>query len=1412
MNWTAILLTVLPLLTLQAEDALILHLPFDGGLGTKVLAKGKPKFVPGKHGQAISLKNGAHLVVPLPKDLPDSPFSFSFWIQPGWHPEDSLPHPILEIPAAPRTADGIGWAPLQIFISKGWSETISPNYFYGVNHPHVVIQKSRPGRWMHMAVVFNQKEGYTASYVDGEGSRRPHKPEQGFNFGRKEAWLGSRIDGKGKGEFVLDDFRIYRRALQPADLEAVAGAKFPPPRDYSLLGAEVDPARVVETPHRKCAKPYAGGKTRVLFVSEGVKAREVFELAQRLEIEPLVVTGPAITKHNMTNPESFYAMGAKVESILKEEQVDCVIIAAFGWNLFKQTTRDAILDYVRKGGGLLFSAPRCIGTPGPGPGISTNLGPIWIGWKGTPEGKPVESLIGRLNRDDEEYLTAGVPWKALKMFQVHLARQEPASLFRGGTVGKGRILVYDLHIGGSTLSSLTPGIAYLPPLDPFDYDYAVGVAARAVLWASGKDSPVRIRKVEFGSYIFFRKLHPGFLGDWAVEMENRGEQPVRVRVEFSNRNRGPDAPFEAARDVTLKPGKTRIAFRQTLDRLGTNFADVRMLRDGKVADWRTGLAEVHSMNPRLETLSADSRAWNHGEAPEVKATIILKDYGNQRPEPGELRWRLFDAWQREVARGRKVVGFNRYDDHPARLSWALPPLDSRSLAYVVSADLHQRGKLKDQKSLKLLCRRRGVNDFVLYSWGGGHNLTTSLATQVMRDRYGLTCIGVQTGGNPVGESLIRQLEWSNRMNLRPWIHAAFLGGRPDKDHIRQPDTSDPEYRLGLDQKLRAVAAASQDYSPLFYSLGDETIIGPREAQPTAAEQEAFLTFLMAKYKKIEALNKVWHSEYKKWKEVVIPSSDVLRIDKVENRKLKTELWAFRNTQFAGLIGVGVDAARSVDRGAAVGIEGIFGLNHAWGAFNYWKVARKSSFMGQYTLGRELDIVRSFQRPGDLLGCWYNYSSLNEGYSRYGPWHTLLRGLKAFGWYTTFEGSRYTALNPDFSPFDHFRWTWQELEPIMHGLGKLVLHLERDDPGVYLLYEHRNLNRHSPWYHAMLIMTMLLEDMGIQYNFISKDQVAAGALARGEVKLLVLTGQWVMTRKVAAGIRSWVQGGGKVFCDVPPAVADGFERYEKRLLDDIFVDLSKTPGDTFPLNQNEQQGLAIRFRSVGKGRTLLMGDYPKQYMSERYKMLGNIIRAGVSSAIESLGVQPAFQCRTPDGRFSPVTVTCFRDGVNRYVGLQRDYKVPDASPIEYEITGPEEAHIYDARHGKYLGKASSARLILKTAEGRLLSFLPYRATDIRLEGLKPIHRAGDSIRLKLILESDGRPEGVGVFRLDVSGPDGKRFQALSGKILHRAGIAEENIQIAWNDPVGKYTLRVTDIATGVAKEIQFEVSPARSDPL
>jgi len=518
--------------------------------------------------------------------------------------------------------------------------------------------------------------------------------------------------------------------------------------------------------------------------------------------------------------------------------------------------------------------------------------------------------------------------------------------------------------------------------------------------------------------------------------------------------------------------------------------------------------------------------------------------------------------------------------------------------------------------------------------------------------------------------------------------------------------------------------------------------------------------------------------------------------------------SFRNTLFADTIGGCVRAVRSVAPDAKVGTEGIFGLQHAWGAFDYWKVMQQATMMGQYALGRELDMVRSFQKPGDLISCWYNYTFLDRGYCLYGPWHTMLRGVTAFGWYTSYEGSKYSALNPDFTTFDHFTWTWEELEPILGGIGKLVVGLERDDPGVYLLYEHRNLHRTSTHYHAMLVMTTLLEDLGVSCNWISSDQVARGDLHPDKVKVLVLAGQYVMRRDVANAIRAYVQTGGAVVSDMYPGVSDGLDAYKPRALDDLFADAAALHGNLPPQTAAEADAWTTHEKAVGQGRTLVFGQYVPSHLRDRFKPAGALLREVVGRFLKSMGAGPAFTARAVDGTFQPVTVVGYRNGAGRYLGLQRDYKIADPAPRVFQVVGPARAHVYDVRAGKYLTHADRAKLTLEIARGALLAFLPYQAKAVVVDGLPANCEQGDRLTLKLRLDIDGgRPDG-GVFRIITRDPNGRRVAALSSKVRWKDGQAVASLPTAFDDPVGGWTVEITDIATGVTAKRTFEVKPVK----
>ncbi len=1382
----------------EADEALVLHLPFDGNVAMAVGGElgeveilGAPRFVEGRHGQAVELTGTAALRVPVPEAIGRGEFSISFWLKPLWHPKDGLPYPIMEIAAAPEKHDAADWAVGQLLLTKGWSETIGPNHVYGVSDPALALQHLVPNEWTHVVLCYSIVGGFQASYFDGEGHRRPQAEVPKLDAHGEAIWLASRRHGEGGGNIVLDDFRVYNRPLNPDELAAVAGAAFPPPRDWTLLGTQVDPEAAPETPHVAWAKPFAGKAPKIVFVTEGQRGRDMIELAQRLDVELVPITGPGFSTHSLLNPEVFHRMGTAIETALAEGNVDVVVLGAFGWNLFLPETREAILAYLRGGGGLLMVNPMCIG----GPGAVQQLGRgVVIGWAKTPEGAAIEALVGRLDQADEDYLTGSVPWGTLDLFASILSRRQPSSLFRGGRVGEGRVLIYDIRTGGAAAGeSLTPSPEYVRTLDLFEYDYAIGAAAKAVLWAAAEVPAVRLRRIHYEASRFVRETPVGMVGEWYAEVLNAADAPARIQVELTVRSKEPEAPFVAKRTVTLAPGTSTIALPYTTDRFGEVFGDIRLLVDGEVADWGSATIAVGRANPWIEGLRADRESYGGQEAPRLEARLAYKSYGVSFGEAAEVRWRLYDAGGRLLRDERFQGALPAYDEHTERVSWDLPPLPEGSLSYRVIVDLYRNGKQTDQQSLVLRREPEPLDDLLFTSWGSTQTSPASLALLIMRDRYRLDCVGANTSGNPLSEVFEPTMQWLNEQNFRPWVYATHLGGKAGEGYRRVVDLSDGGYRERYAARLEEVARVAQPYSPLFYSLGDEVNIGPLEANPTGHEQERFRQWLQRQYGKIAALNDAWGTEYESWQSVVIPELKGLT-------DVPGPMWgavqSFRHQMFADVVGVGVEAVRRADPGAHVGIEGIFGLTHAWGAFDYSRLTEQATFMGQYALGMELDMVRSLSRPDSLTAVWYNYDMLDSGYSRYGPWHTVLRGSRNFMWYTSYEASRYTALNPDLTAYEQFGWTWEELEPLLDGIGKLIFGLEREDSGVRIIHEHRNLNRTTPHFLSMMVTTRLLEDMGIAYSFVRAEDIAAGGLEDGRAKVVFLPGQFVMEPAVASAIRRFAEAGGAIVAGLPPAAHNGIERYDEPPLDDLFVE----PGP-LPTTAGEWQA---RVKGVGAGRSLLFGTWPNLYNRQRFLAEGASFRAGLGDFLSGQGIVVPFEVEPVDGGFQPLTVVPYRDGQSAFVGLQRDYRQLDQAPRRFRVTGPADRHVYDVRAGAYLGKGAVHEIELEVARGALLAYLPYQATAIELPGMRTEYRGGERMRSRMLLTTvDGQPSG-GVYRVEVFAPDGSRWAPLCRKVRSQGGVAELELNFALNDPAGGWKLRVSDVATGIAVERQINL--------
>jgi len=58
---------------------------------------------------------------------------------------------------------------------------------------------------------------------------------------------------------------------------------------------------------------------------------------------------------------------------------------------------------------------------------------------------------------------------------------------------------------------------------------------------------------------------------------------------------------------------------------------------------------------------------------------------------------------------------------------------------------------------------------------------------------------------------------------------------------------------------------------------------------------------------------------------------------------------------------------------------------------------------------------------------------------------------------------------------------------------------------------------------------------------------------------------------------------------------------------------------------------------------------------------------------------------------------------------------------------------------------------------------------------------------------------------VLGPDGAALPAYGTVVLAPAGCAEVSLPLAWNEPLGRHTLRVTDVISGSVADATWEVT-------
>jgi hypothetical protein len=321
---------------------------------------------------------------------------------------------------------------------------------------------------------------------------------------------------------------------------------------------------------------------------------------------------------------------------------------------------------------------------------------------------------------------------------------------------------------------------------------------------------------------------------------------------------------------------------------------------------------------------------------------------------------------------------------------------------------------------------------------------------------------------------------------------------------------------------------------------------------------------------------------------------------------------------------------------------------------------------------------------------------------------------------------------------------------------------------------------------------LLEDLGLQYNFVAYGQVEQGELVRRGYRVLILPRSSALSEPEATAILEFMEWGGLVIADGDPGL---FDEHSRRLF---------------------QSRLSGIFNGVqGRGRAVQLSalDYHQLRLINKEGELHEAMR----KLLGENGVSPAFAAVDETNRpVVGVETHRFRNGGVMIVGLlsNPELRVDELGPPEFKsnerfekprtirLLLPADLYSYDIRSARALGRQKEITVTLDPYEPVVFAFSPSPLPAIRISAPQRIAR-GEIARIGLGFDGSSLA-ATHVFHLDVQNPAGKVVDYYSSNVLALNGSGVYAIPFACNDTPGRWTIRVHDLLSGQSQTVGVNV--------
>lgn len=962
----------------------------------------------------------------------------------------------------------------------------------------------------------------------------------------------------------------------------------------------------VVTPHVPWATQLPGGPLTGFFIPSVAHGRDMVELMQRLALEPTTVSIDRNWDVNCWGIGDFYGHELRgdindfetvyryaEEDLTSDKPFEVLLLPGLnGWSRLTRASRDAILRRVSEGAGLVLIHP-FVGDVKARPfkgdevegdqrlwGLSPLVGvpDDFVSERGYPELNVAAIDTGKWTRARQHFITEGIPLELIPAgrsggrFYKYQANGEVLIESGGHPIlatrayGKGRVVALAYVEDGFLPEAIDP-IETRSYWDYWEYEYVLLV--RSLLWASGRDSSLRI---EGGVRIV------GAHDDGAASLKARltGVLARQVEIEVSVRSELGGAVGRVRERRSLAAGTTAVSLELATLRPAGGWPGGRSIVDLIVRDAESGdsldfgtttfetprLATVTGLKPnasvyrRGDTLSVVTRA--AGSLEGLKMRLEVRDdlgrllHVEEKATPGEkyFFYTLDDFLGKRAALSASLV------DAAGRI------VDQLRAAPVVVVQQERRQKeyqalvsFEQPRHAVAALRQRRLHALGMdsgFTWGGEVN--DSL--EVPRGYFGVYWYDRGPTTPEALERAVREYQKSGDAGSLQYLTKQELFRRTgDKKFLtRSPSLDDPDVLRLLADISRTAARNKAVYNMNYYFVGDEgsltSYTDPVDFDFGPHTLKNFRAWLRGAYASLGALNRSWKTDYETWDVVTPETTDEAHKSGVFPR------WADHRTymevSFANAYRVVRDAVTEADPQGHIALSGTQ-VTTPYDGCDWYRLDQIIDDFLSYDGGNQWDLHRCFAKPGARVGFWTGYGRRGIGV-QHEIWSAALSGVLFPNLFWS-----YSVVNPDLT----FSRSGRDMGAVFQslrfeGLGRLLMEAERVGDGIGVHYSMASV-------HAAGILGLHakesdepkqgeappvpnlpadrdgwargLSDLGFSYDFVSYDQVEKGGLDPARLRVFVLPLSLAVSPAELLSIEAFVRAGGIVVADGAPGLLD-----------------------------------------------------------------------------------------------------------------------------------------------------------------------------------------------------------------------------------------------------------------------------------